>query len=329
MSWLAFLGVLVAVSLIDEQHWLTIQQSECLLNNAARCNLLFAYSVTTLIWFGITISLLAVEAVATELIRNHWHAEHHTDAVGQPAPRHPILRFVRWIEKTTIWPTAPRLSRSLVFWLAAVGMASYSLTMAQQQLPQYALITMAWAVAAVIASSLHKTSALANMLLGPPLSLLKRLWLSLVPRREIQEPPDFDVQSSDQAAMRILGRITLYFTVTLFTLFVLQEVPDQLTTVKLIRYALFAVLLMPLFQSGWRPLVPALLGLFTIDQYLLRIMPDNNLPELPLNAHELAMFLVFVLIAWNSQQLEQTLRYRLALQAEQLRFKKSQQMQQH
>ena len=329
MSWLAFLGVLVAVSLIDEQHWLTIQQSECLLNNAARCNLLFAYSVTTLIWLGITISLLAVEAVATELIRNHWHAEHHTDAVGQPAPRHPLLRFFRWIEKTTIWPTAPRLSRTLVFWLAAAGMASYSLRMAQQQLPQYALITVAWAIAAVIASSLQKASALVNMFFGPPLSLLKRLWQFLLPRREIPEPQDLAAQSSDQAAMRILGRVTLYFTATIFTLLLLQEVQTYPAYIRLIQYALFAVLLIPLFQGGWRPLFIALLGLFTIDQYLLRIMPGNNLPDLPLSEHELAMFLVFVLVAWNSQQWEQTIRYRLALQAEQLRFKKSQQMHLH
>ena len=68
MSWLAFLGVLLAVSLINQKYWLPIQRSECLLNDAALCNLLFAYFVTSLIWLGVTIFLLALEALVTWLI---------------------------------------------------------------------------------------------------------------------------------------------------------------------------------------------------------------------------------------------------------------------
>ena len=345
MSWLAFLGVLLAVSLINQKTWLPIQRSQCLLNDAALCNLLFAYFVTSLIWLGVTIFLLALEALVTWLI-HHWHDEDHTNAAIQPAMHHPVVRFFMWIERTTIWPTAPRLSRNLVFWLAAVGLASYSIVVAYEQLQLYVLITSAWTVTLVIAYVLGEHArrtrltysiaikfkqaiAILGLLYGLLLSLIKSRWARLGPSREITEPRISTVQPSDEATFRLLWSMVLYCTATIFTLILLQEVPTNPWYIKLIQIGLFGVLLKAQLQGSWRPMLAGLYGLFTMDQYLLRIVPGSSMQRLPLSAHELAMFLIFVLLAWNSQQWEQTIRYHIALQAEQLRYKKSQQMHWH
>lgn len=345
MSWLAFLGVLLSVSLINQEYWLTIQQSECLLNDAALCNLLFAYSVTTLVWLGITIFLLIVEVTITWLI-HHWHDEDLTNAGLESVMRHPALRFFMWIENTTIWPTSPRLSRNLVFWLATGGLFSYSFAMAYGMLVQYVIITVTWTFTLFIASVFTEQArrtiltyssrkffkqaiAISRMLFGLLLSMIKWLWVRLFPKREMIEPRILSRQPSDEAALRFLWRLALYFAPAIFTAIQLEQAPASAAYIQWVQLGLFVVLARAQFTGGWRPMLVGLYGLFTIDQYLMRIVPGNSMPRLPLGAHELAMFLVFVLVAWNSHQWEQIVRYRIALQAEQLRLKKSHQMQLH